>query len=392
MKSMVKKFHQKTKVLICMSGGVDSSVAAALLLRQGYDVTGAFMVNYDSGRAPVGDSNCWLPEYRDALRVAAHLGIPLLKLDFTKEYSEKVLKYMFREYKKGRTPNPDVLCNTFIKFGVWLDWAKRHGFEKLATGHYARLGREIRNPKHEIRNKSQIQNPKFELVQAKDKNKDQTYFLHQLNQEQLSHVLFPIGEFTKPQVRSLARRFGLPTANKEESMGICFVGEVPMKEFLGTKIKTKMGRMVTTRGEVIGKHDGLAFYTIGQRHLKISNDKIQMSNQIQNPSVQTRPLFVVGKNVKKNELIVGYEDDPALHKKEIIVTDVHWVGGQAPKFPLHCEVRLRHRQALQKAIIKCQMSGVKCQVSLDTPQRAPTPGQFAVFYKEEKCLGGGVIR
>jgi tRNA-specific 2-thiouridylase len=364
--------------------GVDSSVAAALLLNAGYDVTGAFMVNYDSGRAPVGDAGCWLPEYRDALRVAAHLGIPLLKLDFTKEYSKNVLGYMYAEYKKGRTPNPDVLCNTFIKFGVWLEWAREHDFDFIATGHYARL--KIQNPKSKIRNKSKIQNSKFALLISKDANKDQTYFLHQLNQEQLQHVLFPIGEYTKPQVRALAKKFKLPTADKEESMGICFVGEVPMKEFLQKKIKAKPGKIVTTHGDVIGTHDGLPFYTVGQRHFG-ARDHGTMKQ------LNNGPLFVIDKNTKKNELIVGDENDPLMFKKDIVLTDLHWTHGTGPALPFTCEVRLRHRQKLQRATIKAfkgkNMKAVT--MTLVKPERAPTPGQFAVFYKDGECLGGGVI-
>lgn len=355
------------------------------------------MINYDNGLAPGGDASCWLPDYRDALRVAAHLGIPLLKLNFTKEYEQKVFLYMFAEYKKGRTPNPDVLCNTYIKFGVWLEWARKHGFDKLATGHYARL--KIINHKSEILNQVGIR-----LLQAKDKNKDQTYFLHQLNQDQLGHVLFPIGGYTKPEVRTLAKKFKLPTAEKEESMGICFVGEVPMKEFLRNKIKTSAGKIITTNGDVIGKHEGLPFYTVGQRHLKISNSQFPISNQIQNHNDHTRPLFVVRKGIKKNTLIVGYENDPLLNKKEIELTNVYWVSGQPPKFPLHCEVRLRHRQPLQKATIKAfppagrirplaeKHKNIKTvMLEFYKAQRAPTPGQFAVFYKAGECLGGGVI-
>ncbi len=363
---------KKQKILVCMSGGVDSSVAAAFLARQGHDVTGAFMVNYDSGRAPVGDPDCWLTEYRDALRVAARLGIPLLKLDFTKEYSKKVLAYMFREYKKGRTPNPDVLCNTFIKFGVWLKWARKHGFDKLATGHYARL--KIQRPK------SKGLNPSFALLAAKDENKDQTYFLHQLSQKQLANILFPIGEYAKPKVRKLAKKFGLPTAEKEESMGVCFVGEVPMKEFLSKKVPAKSGKVITAAGEAIGRHDGLPFYTIGQRHgFEQSGGKA--------------PLFVVAKDFKKNLLIVGYEDDPGLFQKEIAVSDIHWVIGQVPDFPLHCEVRLRHRQPLQESKIwsLAVVGESRLRIEFKTLQRAVTPGQFAVLYENGVCLGGGVI-
>ena len=277
--------NKNQKILVALSGGVDSAVAAALLVKAGYNVTGAYMVNYDPSSARLerasegkfssqaiapqsGAAACWLPDYRDAVRVAAKLNIPILKLDFTKEYKKKVLDYMFAEYRAGRTPNPDVLCNKYIKFGVWLEHARKLGFDWLATGHYARLGREILNPKSQILNKPKISNLK--LLMAKDKNKDQTYFLHQLNQAQLSRTMFPVGGYLKSEVRSLARRFKLPTANKAESMGICFIGEVPMKEFLETKIKSKPGKIVLSDGAVVGEHDGLAFYTIGQRHIGVA--------------------------------------------------------------------------------------------------------------------------
>lgn len=338
-----------------MSGGVDSSVAAALLVRRGFDVTGAFMVNYDDKKSM---QSCWAGDYRDAVRVAANLGITLIKLNFTKDYTKFVLDYMYNEYSAGRTPNPDVLCNKFVKFGAWLDKAKEFGFDKLATGHYACL----KNGK---------------LLEAKDKNKDQTYFLHQLNQKQLAGVLFPIGGYTKTEVRVLAKKFKLPTAEKEESMGICFVGEVPMKEFLQEKIKPAPGNIVFSKtSEVVGRHDGLPFYTIGERGLGINKEN--------------KPLYVVGKNLKTNELIAGFEDDPLLYNKEIEAENISWISGHPPKFPLQCEVRLRHRQPLQKTKIK--KSGEVMKIEFEKTQRAVTPGQFAVFYKKGECLGGGVIK
>ncbi len=369
------KANKKIKILMTMSGGVDSSVAAALLVADGYDVTGAFMVNYDE-IGPGGES-CWAGDYQDALRVAAKLGIPLLRWDFVQEYKEAVLDYMYDEYQKGRTPNPDVLCNKFVKFGFWLDKAKTLGFDFIATGHYARaVGRK----EYGVRSKNKSILPTtYHLLTAADDNKDQTYFLHQLNQKQLQHILFPIGDYTKPEVRKLAKKFGLPNADKEESMGICFVGEVPMKDFLLKKIKSQPGKIILSTGEAIGEHDGLPFYTIGQRNLGVKTDS-------------NKPLYVVDKNFAKNELVVGYEDDALLYKKEAEVADINWVA-QAPKLPLNCEVRLRHRQPLQKCVVNGVSSkeyGV-VKIEFKKPQRAVTPGQFAVFYKKGECLGGGVI-
>ena len=359
------------KILIALSGGVDSAVSAALLIKQGYDVTAAYMVNYE-GTNQFGES-CSVPEYRDAVRVAAHLGIPILKFDFTKEYKQMVLDYIFKEYSLGRTPNPDILCNKFVKFGAWLTKARELGFNYLATGHYASIKIKKYNDKK-----------LFQLMEVKDKNKDQTYFLHQLTQEQLSNVLFPIGSYIKPEVRKLAKKFNLPVADKEESMGICFIGEVSMKDFLQQRIKPQPGNIILSSGEVVGTHEGLPFYTIGQRHLVTVETRFIASGS------ETRPLYAVAKRSKTNELVVGFEDDPLLFTKEIEVGEMNWISGQSPKFPLQCEVRLRHRQELQKCTIDIQENS-SVTVLFAKPERAVTPGQFAVFYKSGQCLGGGVI-
>ena len=442
-----------------MSGGVDSSVAAALLVAQGYDVTGAFMVNYGASLSelrPTSSGNeftergkgdeftgrsaaetCWTGDYQDALRVAAKLGIPLMRLDFVKEYKKTVLDYMYDEYRKGRTPNPDVLCNKFVKFGSWLDKARELGFDKLATGHYARI-KLTNNQQHTTNNKRQITNKLSvvgcRLLVSKDKNKDQTYFLHQLNQKQLQHILFPIGSYTKPEVRKMAKKFALPNADKEESMGICFVGEVPMKEFLLKEIKAKKGKIILSPSAsatppapswkeedvspiVIGEHDGLPFYTIGQRQGLSRNPLLSKEGRRGGlPSIatlsaahatatplnlllvrgegDTRPLYVLSKNFDKNELVVGFDNDPLLYKKTAEVSEVNWISWQPPKLPLNCEVRLRHRQPLQKCVVYSPLGRGRggLVIKFSKPQRAITPGQFAVFYAKGECLGGGVIK
>lgn len=343
-----------------MSGGVDSSVAAALLCRDPRnEVVGAFMKQWSDTKEISGLCS-WKRDRRDAVRVAAELGIPLMTLDFEKEYKEEVIGYMFAEYERGRTPNPDVLCNVHIKFGAWLREAVKLGFDCIATGHYAGIEKTDAGCR---------------LLAAKDKDKDQTYFLHRLTQEQLGRAIFPVGDYTKKEVRRLARKFHLPTAEREESMGICFVGEMPMKEFLSQKIKPKRGPIILADGTRIGEHDGLAFATIGQRHgLGLGGGE---------------PMYVVQKKHETNTLVVGHAEDPLLYAKDIFLTDMHWVSGQPPSFPLKCEVRLRHRQPPQKAVIA--YDGARYTLTFRTRQRAAAPGQFAVFYHQNNCLGGGVI-
>ena len=360
------------KIVVAMSGGVDSSVAAAILVRQGHEVVGAFMKNWTDTKDVQGVCD-WKNDKRDAERVAAKLGIPLVVMDFQKEYRNGVVDYMFREYRAGRTPNPDVVCNTTVKFGPFLTAAKKLGADKIATGHYARVS--LRVPRSGAKQSRQLKGV-YHLMRAKDENKDQTYFLHQLSQAQLAHTLFPIGDYTKPQVRALARKFGLPTAERAESMGVCFIGEINMKDFLKQKIKPKPGKIITTSGEIVGEHEGLVYYTIGQRHGFAQRGG-------------GKPLYVVAKDFKKNELLVGPENDLRLFTQEITVEDVHWIAGEVPSV-IAMTARFRHRQELQPCEIKNGKS--KTIIICAEPQKAITPGQFAVLYRGDECLGGGVIK
>lgn len=368
---MPRKNSQKT-VAVGLSGGVDSSVAVALLKKQGYRVTGVHIKVWSDPEIP-----CTLRDDRyDAMRVAAKLGIPFQTWDFTKEYKKVVVNYMIDEYKNYRTPNPDVMCNRHIKFGIFLQKAMEYGFDYIATGHHARLRREILNYKLQITN-SKLQTVK--LLAGKDQNKDQSYFLWTLTQDQLKHVLFPIGEYTKKCVRKLAKKFHLPTAEKKDSQGICFIGEIDLRAFLKKYIPEKPGAVVTTNGEVIGEHDGLYYYTIGQRHgIGIGGGT---------------PYYVAKKDVKTSTLVVAEgSDDSELFAKELTVTDIHWIVNEAPDLPLHCEARIRYRQPLES----CQVQSVKenhkfIRVIFTKPQRAVASGQSVVFYSGDEVLGGGII-
>lgn len=347
---------QKT-VFVGLSGGVDSAVSAYLLVQAGYTVVGVFMKNFSQEMVVNGQlTECWVPEWHDALRVAAHLKIPLQRWDFEKEYRAEVYEYFKNEYAAGRTPNPDVLCNSHIKFGVFFRRARAEGADFIATGHYA-------------------QAEGGHLLRSADDDKDQTYFLNQISREAVEHTLFPVGHLPKSQVREIAREAGLPVADKKDSTGICFVGELPIKELLADFIKPKPGRVVTTAGEVVGEHDGLSWYTIGQRHgFGVTGGGA--------------PLFVVKKNFEMNELIVGSESDPALFSTEISVAGVRWINPPEPGAQLIA--RFRHRQPLQD-VESWELRGDTMVLKMKEPQRAITPGQFAVLYSGQECLGGGVL-
>ena len=356
------------RVVLGMSGGVDSSVAAILLKEQGYEVIGVFMKNWEEKD---DNGNCMAEEdYKDVIAVAEQLDIPYYSVNFVKEYWDKVFTYFLDEYKKGRTPNPDVMCNKEIKFKAFLDYAMKLGADYVATGHYARILHEEKNGKI-----------KSVMLRGIDDNKDQTYFLCQLTQEQLEKVLFPIGEYTKPQIREIAEKYNLATAKKKDSTGICFIGERDFNEFLSKYLPAKGGNIVNTEGKILGKHNGLMYYTIGQRKgIVIGNTKEGTGE----------PWFVVDKNLETNELIVTQGDKSVLYSRGLIATDFNFINIEDIEFPMECTVKFRYRQSDSKATIK-KLSDEKYEVLFDEPQKAVTPGQIVVAYKDEVCLGGGVI-
>ncbi|OGD30020.1 tRNA 2-thiouridine(34) synthase MnmA [Candidatus Azambacteria bacterium RIFCSPHIGHO2_01_FULL_44_55] len=396
---MAKK---KIKVFVAMSGGVDSSVAAFLLKRKGYDVVGVYMKGWSL-------TGCAAEDAADARRVAGQMGIPFYVFDFEQDYKKSVVDYMVAEYAAGRTPNPDIMCNREIKFGLFLKKALALGADYIATGHYTRLQREFPISKSQFPNKSQIQNSKkienlnignslkienCKLKIAKDLNKDQSYFLWTLTQKQLKYCLFPIGEYKKPQVRAMAKKWKLPTAEKPDSQGVCFIGEIDVAEFLKSQLGKNPGPILTLKGERVGTHDGLSFYTIGQRKgIGTTGGGV--------------PYYVAKKDFKNNTLIVAETSDGALFEKALLAKEASWISGKALRLPLKCLARIRYRQPLQKALLfeirnpkheirnkfKNKKSKFqKLKVVFDEPQRAITPGQSIVFYsKIGEILGGAVI-
>ena len=356
------------KVVLGMSGGVDSSVAAILLKEQGYDVIGVFMKNWEEK----DDNGVCLSEedYKDVIAAAEQLEIPYYSVNFVKEYWDKVFTYFLNEYKRGRTPNPDVMCNKEIKFRAFLDYAMKIGADYVATGHYARIIHEEKDG-----------NIKSVMLRGVDDNKDQTYFLCQLNQEQLEKVLFPLGSYTKPQIREIAEKYNLKTAKKKDSTGICFIGERNFNEFLSKYLPAKKGNIVNTEGMILGRHNGLMYYTIGQRKgIGIGNTKEGTGE----------PWFVVDKDLEKNELVVTQGDNSVLYSKGLIATDFNFINKDEITFPLNCTLKYRYRQDDSKAVIN-KLNENEYEVIFDKPQKAVTLGQIVVAYNGEKCLGGGVI-
>ena len=343
------------KVFVGLSGGVDSSVSAALLVEQGYDVTGVYMKNWSKDLP--GFPCPWKEDYLDAKRVAVKLGIKFEMFDFEKEYFEKVVQYMIDGFKAGITPNPDIMCNQEIKFKLFYELSIEKGADFIATGHYA-------NTKS------------GKLLKAIDDNKDQTYFLYRVSKESLEHTIFPLGNLTKPEVREEAKKRGLITANKKESMGICFVGKVGIREFLSQYVETEPGLIIDSEGKEIGEHDGAIFYTIGQRHgLDIGGGL---------------PYYVTGKDMKTNTVYVTSDiSNKDLWLDTINLSSTHWIDS-VPEKGQTLQVRTRHRAKL----INCELINIdqeNATLKPSEPIRAVTPGQSAVLYNKNECLGGGII-
>ncbi len=361
--------NNKKQIFVAMSGGVDSSVVAAILKKQGHKVIGVYMKNW-SGESMGIEYNCpWEEDMLILEKVCDKLKIELRSYNFEKEYESEVINYFFEEYRKGRTPNPDVVCNSQIKFGSFLERAIEEGAELIATGHYARI--------------MQNSNEDFELHKGIDKAKDQSYFLHRLDQYQLSKTLFPIGNFTKKIVREMAEEFGLQNAKRKDSQGICFVGKVNVRKLLEQTIKPRVGDIVDVdTGTILGKHNGIYYYTIGQREgLGIGGSD--------------KPYFVSGKSLEKNILFVAKgEDNPSLFTKRFAFENMHSIIPNEIEPGMECQVSVRYRQEPQKAkLIKLDLNKAEgvWQCEFDAPVRGVAEGQSGVVYIKDRCLGGGVI-
>jgi tRNA-specific 2-thiouridylase len=357
--------NSATRVIVGLSGGVDSSVSALLLKEHGYDVQALFMKNWEED--DTADYCSASTDIADAQAVCDHLGIKLHTVNFAAEYWDNVFEYFLTEYGAGRTPNPDILCNREIKFKAFLDYALHLGADYIATGHYARI---------------QPNNNQYSLLKGTDPNKDQSYFLYTLGQAQLAHSLFPVGHLTKPEVRKLATEAGLVTHAKKDSTGICFIGERKFKEFLSRYLPAQPGSMETPAGDIIGRHDGLMYYTIGQRQgLQIGGRK----------QAEAKPWYVVSKDLTRNVLIVAQgHDHPCLFTQTLNCSQTAWVSGVAPHLPFACSAKTRYRQTEQPCTITAHSEN-SFEVQFETAQWAVTPGQSIVFYQDDICLGGGVI-
>lgn len=358
--------NSQIKVVVGMSGGVDSSVSAYLLQQQGYQVEGLFMKNWEEDD---NDEYCAAADdLKDAQEVADKLGMTLHTINFAAEYWDNVFEYFLEEYKAGRTPNPDIMCNKEIKFKAFLEFAAEElNADYIATGHYVQRSNE---------------SGKWQMLRGLDGNKDQSYFLYTLAEEHIAQTLFPIGHLEKPRVREIALEQDLITHDKKDSTGICFIGERKFKDFLGQYLPAQPGEIETAEGQVIGKHDGLMYHTLGQRKGLLIGGMKEFGED---------PWYVVDKDVARNVLIVGQgANHPRLYSKGLVANQLHWVDRTGPQEPIRCAVKTRYRQQDIPCLVTPQNDG-SVLVEFDTPQKAVTPGQSAVFYQGVVCLGGGII-
>ena len=372
----MKSKEQKPKVLLAMSGGVDSSVAALLLQKQRYEVIGAFMKNWSDTKDPLTGRCAWRTERKMALKIASQLGISLITLDFEKQYREKVIDKMFEKYKRGITPNPDIDCNQKIKFPLLLKAAKKIHINIIATGHYARVRKNKKNT--------------YELLRGRDESKDQSYFLYKINQNELSHCLFPIGEYTKEQIRIIAQKNKFPNYDKKGTVGICFIGKVNLKKFLQKKIKPKKGKIIDPNGKVIGEHDGIYYYTIGQRLGPRYGFELDRGDK-NKPS----KWYVAKKDVKNNIIIAAPENNQLNFRKYVKVKDIYFISNKPEEYkktPHKVLSRIRHVGELLPSKLSYDKKSKQFKVILDKAITGVSEGQAIVLYKGENVLGGGEIR
>ncbi|MBU6426793.1 tRNA-specific 2-thiouridylase [Patescibacteria group bacterium] len=392
---------QGKKVFVGLSGGVDSAVSAALLKKMGYEVTGVFIKVWQ----PDWIECSWREERRDAMRAAAHLGIPFVTLDLDREYKQGVIDYMLAEYEQGRTPNPDVMCNRKVKFGAFYDWAMLNGADFVATGHYARIripgiekpptvepATSVSRRERKLAGTETLRRDEegegFSLMAGRDQNKDQSYFLWTLKQEQLPRILFPVGDLTKPEVRKLAEKLGLPNAGKKDSQGLCFIGKIDLKEFLAHYVKTERGNVLDESGGIIGTHPGALFFTMGERHGFTVDKKTRDADK----------LYVIDKDMDQNTITVaararGNFPSAGDMSRTVRISQVNWIMGSAPEGYIGVktlQARGRYRQTLESVIIK-SIGLTEAAVEFEKPQKTATSGQSLVIYDGDECLGGGVI-
>ena len=412
----MKKAKQKTRVIVAMSGGGDSSVAALLAKRQGYEVIGGFMKNYSNARGTKKSEDIleecnWRQDRKEAMKIASRLGIPLITLDFEKEYRKLVVDEMFRLYRKGITPNPDVDCNQKIKFPLLRKAAKKLKADFIITGHYARIKRVGRkgvnknslkdgkrgklgvavgagggqqNINYRAHSGTPEEGSQYELLRAKDESKDQSYFLYRLSQEDLSHSLFPIGDYTKKQVRQIAKRNSFQNFDRKGTVGICFIGKINLKKFLQARISPKKGKILDPEGKQIGEHDGIYYYTIGQRlgpRFGIEVDK--------GKEKQLKKWYVARKSLRKNEITAAPEGHSFLLRKEIILKKPHWISAKPKSGKYH--IRIRQVGELLPCSLSYDKKNGRFKILLKKPITGVSEGQAAVLYKGKTCLGGGVI-